>query len=66
MHRIIEICLHVVAKLLLHGNVDGVHAAYFGAEDPSHIVATIVEGYIACWRGSVERQMLRTVLASCK
>lgn len=42
------------------------HASYIDAEEPATILPTLVEGYVVCRRGTMERRVISAVLGSCR
>lgn len=66
IHRVMTRCTRVMATLLMPDDADSLFSAFIDGEDPALIVPSIVRGCVACRRGSLERRMLRAVLASCK
>lgn len=63
--HVMERCLMTMAKLLMASDADGLYDACIGRGDLTWFITSMVDGYRACPRGSLERRMLRALMASC-
>lgn len=64
MQRVLWKLAWFVASLVLLGDGGGLHSAFIGEVDAPQVIPTIWKGYTACRRASLERRVLRAVLAS--